>query len=122
MRGLLCSTECETRKKYHLTGGPPLGGQKQTPSFLSTWKLEAGDGSLLPSVRTVRLLSTTLLLCCSLSAGDPPPASHRLSEQLGKTLAPGLLLPNLPVCQSLHAGSAVSTVRSAAGTGNAASV
>lgn len=47
--------------------------------------------------------------------------SLRLSDQLGKTLAHGLPPLNLPVF-SLHAESAVSIVRSAAGKGNAASV
>ena len=43
----------------------PLGGQKQTPSLLSTWKLEAGNGSDPPCVQCAcsPQLSSPSLLC-----------------------------------------------------------
>lgn len=117
MRGLLYSNECETRKEYHLTGGPPPRGTET--DTLAPLNLETGGWERLRSaVRPVRLLSTTLL-----SFTSPPETNHTplvSLTNLGKTLAPGLPPQNLSV-SSLHAGSAVSTVRSAAGTANTAS-
>lgn len=67
---------------------PPSPRRTETDTF-APLSLETGGWKRLRSaVRTVRLLSRTLL--SSLSAGNPQQAS-RLSEQLGKTLAPGFV-------------------------------
>lgn len=87
MRGLLYSTECETRKEYHLTGGPPPSGDRNRhprSSQPGNWRLETAQirrASSAPALHNSPLLH--------FSAGDQPHAS-RLSDQLGENFGPGI--------------------------------
>lgn len=63
----VCCTPTSVRPGRNITwqAALPLGGQKQTPSLLSTWKLEAGNGSDPPCVQCAcsPQLSSPSLLC-----------------------------------------------------------